>query len=239
MNPPPRLRPLGIRFASGVVLFAALAMPRSAAAVDVERSILARTPAAEGDPAPRSALGPSRAQGDFAPLLAELAAAVPDSAAATNATPATTEGSVAPAAAPGVTAREETQPSIVLPVLGGIVGGTVGLYGGAIAALALNDDGSSDLGDLGAAVLGGLVAEVVLLPLGVHVGNAGKGSFLGDLAVSALTGVAGIGLIALIQDAPGVIAGVGLQLGSVVYVERREAERRIEARRSAAEPAGP
>jgi hypothetical protein len=216
-----------------LLLFLGVVLGPASARAGAEHSILARAA-----PAEEIALGPLRAQGDFAPLLAELAAAAPDSAAAPGVTPAATEAPAAPVP-PAAAGGEETQPSLVWPVLGGLVGGTVGLYGGAIASLAINDDGSSGLDDLGDAVFVGLVSEVVLLPLGVHLGNASKGSFLADLGFSALSSVAGIGLFALIQDTPGLIAGAGLHLGSVVYVERREARRRIEARRSAGEPGGP
>ena len=112
-------------------------------------------------------------------------------------------------------------PSLAAPILGGVLGGAIGLFGGAYTGLVLNDGSESEWDEIGAAITGGLAGEALLLPLGAHLGNRRRGSFASDLGVSILGGLAGIGVIAISGGHPGgFVLGCGLQLGLVVAQER-------------------
>ena len=178
-------------------------------------TILRQHPVDDGVAVP-AGLGPTRLQGDFDAVLA----AVTDS------------GATAPTAlSAAATMRRERQPNVVLPVTGGLVGGAVGLYGGAVTGGSIADrDGSGDLDFLGGAIIGGVLGEAFLLPLGVHLGNARKGSYLADLGISLLTAAAGWGLIVL-TDSPAIAAAAAVvHLGIVVGAERKVADGRIAER---------
>jgi hypothetical protein len=84
------------------------------------------------------------------------------------------------------------------PVLaaGGLIGGAVGAVGGFYVGAVLASDGDDDdLDFLSGAVAVGTIGEGLLLPLGVHIANGGRGSY----ATSALAslGLAAAGLLAL------------------------------------------
>ena len=76
-------------------------------------------------------------------------------------------------------------------VLGGITGMFVGFFAGAAIGAAASGGGEDDLG---AAVLGGLLVATVTTPVGVHLGNHGRGRLADDLLISALIGGVGIAL---------------------------------------------
>lgn len=107
-------------------------------------------------------------------------------------------------------------------VLGGAAGAAVGIGGGALAGLAISCEGECRAL---APVVGGLVGEVVLLPLGVHLANGRKGNYGLELLASA--GIAG-GAVLLEQVMTDASSYVGWllpvgQLAAVVYIERRTA----------------
>ena len=214
-------RPLRIGAASYAL---AVSVSLSGVAVaDPVNSILLRS----ADGAPRG-LGPTRLKGDFGEHLDLLTASQTVAAVTDSAAGLPSASSLDPA---------ETQPDVVLPVIGGVVGGAAGLYGGAIIGLALNEHDSGELDVLAAAGVGALLGEALLLPLGVHLGNARKGSYATDLGVSVLGGLAGLGAFSLAGGSTqGVILGAGLQLVLVVIAERRKGRERIARRRSTGMP---
>ena len=192
-----------------------------AAAADPADTIL-RRPVDGAEPA--VVLGPTRLQGEFGDHLDALLAA------GTSAPPIVSAASTAP---------DDRPPPLLEPVLAGIAGGAIGLFGGGY--LGYQIDRSNGYGGewdgVSGAVFGGLIGEMVLLPLGVHTGNADRGSYAADLGVSVLTGAAGLGLLAATGSLEvGGIAGVALQLASVVWTERRMDKQRTEARRAANAP---
>ena len=211
-----------------VVLLALAPAGPAAAGFGPTDTILLRPAADDAGPAV-VLLGPTRLQGDFGERLDAVLAAETDSAPPATETPAL----VAPAAPAAPAPKAEGQPSLILPVLGGAVGGTVGLYGGLLAGLFLTDYRGGDFWEHGDEILMGvMVSEIVLMPLGVHLGNARKGWFAADLGVSALGAAAGLGVLAVAGGTAGLLAGAGLQLALVTGAERHGAHLRI-ARRQA------
>jgi hypothetical protein len=216
--------PRPIRLALALfVLVGSLGAPGRAGAEGAD-TILRRSAAEVDEP---SILGPTRQQGDFGEHLDELLAA---------AEPPDTDAAADSAAAPQATGiAVERQPPGILPVLGGAVGGAAGLYGGILIGLALDPDDGGEWDGVFAALTGGFIGEIVGMPLGTHLSNGRKGSFLADLGISALMGLAGLGVLALADGSTGgVVAGAGLQLIGVVLTERSTARKRIEERRAAA-----
>jgi len=74
-------------------------------------------------------------------------------------------------------------------VMGGIAGMFAGYFVGGMLYAAASGSGE---GDLGAAILSGLVVATFTTPAGVHLGNRGRGSLSSDLLVSAAIGAVGI-----------------------------------------------
>lgn len=78
-------------------------------------------------------------------------------------------------------------------VLGGITGWVVGWMVGALVGNAIGcTGGSSGDCDFGPALGGAMVAGSFSIPLGVHMGNHGRGDLLKDVLVSAAIGGLGI-----------------------------------------------
>jgi hypothetical protein len=126
---------------------------------------------------------------------------------------------------------------LVLPILGGAVGGALGILGGGLIGLALYEEDSrdsfefaDDLDGIVAVATGALIGEVLVLPLGVHLGNGRRGSYLHDLGISVLSGLGGLAVMAVTDGSTaGVLVGVSLHLGCVVAQERVTARRRAES----------
>jgi hypothetical protein len=74
-------------------------------------------------------------------------------------------------------------------VMGGLAGMFAGYFVGGMLYAAASGSGE---GDLGAAILSGLVVATFTTPAGVHLGNRGRGSLISDIMVSAAIGAAGI-----------------------------------------------
>lgn len=134
------------------------------------------------------------------------------------------------AAAPGEFAAgariENAQPPLGVPILGGLLGGGLGVVGGAMIGASVTD-GQDEFTQLGVILSSAFVGEVLLLPLGVHLGNDRRGSYASDLGVSLLAGLAAIGLASLAGEG-GFALGVSLQVGLVVAQERHTAGHRLE-----------
>ena len=205
-------------------------------------------PGAGALPSTHALLDPVRLTADFAPgappplavLSWEMAAGEPTPDPATSPAdsfpPATLPepGEASPPLAPGPPAGD-AQPPIAGPVIGAIVGGAIGLYGGGGLSLALfggDEYNSDEYEDIVAVVLGATVGETFLMPAGAHLGNGSRGSYLSALGGSALGFLATLGLSYL--GPAGAIAGVGLQTALTVSGERRSA-RRMAAERAALE----
>ena len=115
-------------------------------------------------------------------------------------------------------------------VLGGVLGGALGLVGGAIAGAGLEVAMGCDYDycGIGGGLMGAMIGEVVLLPLGVHLANGWQGNYGYALLASAGSIAGGL----LLSFAAGAIAGesgidVALwaipvaQLVSSITIERR------------------
>src|SRR5690349_14042650 len=118
------------------------------------------------------------------------------------------------------------QPTILLPMLGGATGGVVGMYGGLVVGASIENNPNADDITTGMAV-GFLAGEMLMLPVGVHLGNGRKGSFLADLAVSTVIGTSAIFLTASTNDGTPIIIGAAMQYAAVIAVERATARRRL------------
>ena len=134
------------------------------------------------------------------------------------------------------------QPSIVLPLLGGAAGGAAGMFGGLLVGASIDNDEYHD--DISPGMVYGFLAgEMILLPVGVHLGNGRKGSFLADLAVSAVIGSSVVLMTSASNDETPLLIGALAQYASVVAVERATARRKIERAtilaREQAKAAGP
>lgn len=122
-------------------------------------------------------------------------------------------------------------PSVPAMLLGGVAGGAVGLIAGAYGGVAVERAGvraglwrmSNEYVPAGL-VWGALLGESLLLPLGVHAGGGGRGSYWRSAATSI--GVMGAGLLLAIPT-----SGVSLlfvppvQLGTSIHIEQRSAAR--------------
>lgn len=87
--------------------------------------------------------------------------------------------------------------SVVVPVLGGVLGGAAGLFGGGFIGYTLDTSVSGCEGEmfcgLGGALLGAWIGETIGLPLGVHLGNKRRGNF--GLSLLANAGVTTLGVL--------------------------------------------
>lgn len=106
-----------------------------------------------------------------------------------------------------------------LLVVGGIVGGAVGVFGGGLIGALLTGNDCEDCAIYGA-VYGGAAGGSALLPLGVHVANRERGN-LGLSLLSSLA-IGGVGLaIALEANEAAVLIPVPvLQIVSSILIER-------------------
>lgn len=133
--------------------------------------------------------------------------------------------------------ESEAGSGLAAPLAGALVGGALGLfaggYGGMVIAAA--DDYVYETEAIGAAMLGGAVGEIFLLPLGAHVANGSRGSYGSALAGSVLGAAATVGLGAL--HPAGAVTGLMIQLYLAARGEQNAANRK-ERHRAAMEAAG-
>lgn len=124
-------------------------------------------------------------------------------------------------------------------IVGGLLGAGAGIVGGALMGYALECGGNTCRGDFGGyagAVTGLLVGEALLLPIGVHLGNGGRGDLGKDIGVSVGVAAATLLLSAPADDEVILELGIIAQFALTVWAERSTGERagrnvRVETRR--------
>lgn len=108
-------------------------------------------------------------------------------------------------------------------ILGGLLGGVIGFFGGGITGALINDtdDSEDDLAALAGFALGAVIGETLTLPLGVHLANHRQGSYgFSLLASAAITGV-GIAIATSGEDRLEYLIPVPvLQLVSSILIEK-------------------
>ena len=163
-------------------------------------------------------------------LLAALLLAVPAVSGAQDYRASILYAAPADTAAPTLayvprdTLADLRQPAIGWPLFGGLAGGVAGTYGGLLVGVALDPNADDITTEM---VAGLLVGEMLLLPVGVHLGNARKGSFLADLGVSVVIGTTAILLTSGTDSGVPLVVGAIAQYGAVVAVERSTAKKRL------------
>ena len=123
--------------------------------------------------------------------------------------------------------------STLFMVVGGVTGGTVGLFGGAIIGGTLGGGNSICYDDpcgLEEALLGAVLGESVLLPLGVHLANHSDGNYGYSLLGSLAVGAVGIGLVGATDSAELLLAIPIAQIISSVLIERATSRPKASAR---------
>ena len=109
-------------------------------------------------------------------------------------------------------------------ILGGLLGGAVGFFGGGFAGALINDDEDSEdeLEAVEGFAVGAVIGETLLLPLGVNIANYRQGSYgLSLLAATAITAV-GLAFATSGEDELEYLIPVPvLQLISSVIIEKR------------------
>jgi hypothetical protein len=113
--------------------------------------------------------------------------------------------------------RQRVAPALL--VLGGLAGGAVGVFGGALIGGKLTENDCEDCVIEGI-VYGAVVGGSALLPLGVHVANGRRGSF--GLSLLSSLAIGGLGLaVALEANEAAVLIPVPvLQIVSSILIER-------------------
>ena len=135
-----------------------------------------------------------------------------------------------PAAQPHSPIAARQQRPTELLVLGGVLGGGIGLVGGAFAGAGLEIAAGCDHDYCGIAggLLGAMAGEIILLPLGVHLANGRQGNYGYALLASAGSAAGGL-LLSLAAGALTGEEGIDVvlwaipvaQLASSIVVERR------------------
>ena len=112
-------------------------------------------------------------------------------------------------------------------IFGGLVGGAIGFFAFGFAGALIADSQAADGGDgfeaLGGFVVGSVIGESVLLPLGVHVANERRGDFALELLASAAIAGVGVCLTSAMEDMAIVFlpAIPVAQLAASIAIERR------------------
>ncbi len=132
---------------------------------------------------------------------------------------------VSPPALPPLDAfpRHEVHPALL--TAGGILGGAVGVFGGALAGAYLTGNSCEDCALVGA-VYGAVTGGSTLLPLGVHLANGRRGNFGSSLLASLAVGAVGLGVAQAANSVEVMIAVPVLQIVSAVFIERGTERRR-------------
>jgi hypothetical protein len=155
---------------------------------------------------------------------AESSAALPGSVAADSAgASASRDSSSARSTNPAF-----KQPSLLGPIAGGVTAGFAGVVVGGLLGNSFDDYNSDDIPE--GAILGLLAGEMLLMPIGVHLGNGRHGSFLADLAMSIVLGVAVTAATVATDDGSVLILGTAAQIASTIAIERGTAAKRARDR---------
>jgi len=131
-----------------------------------------------------------------------------------------------PATDPSLPAFPRGQVHPALLAAGGIVGGAVGVFGGALAGARITQHDCEDCGLVGA-VYGAVAGGSALLPLGVHVANRGRGNFGWSLLGSLAMGAAGLAVAHEANSAAVMLPVPVLQIVSSILIERATEKRGI------------
>lgn len=142
--------------------------------------------------------------------------------------------------APTTTAGQSTmsaQPAQPIgAIVGGVLGAGAGFVGGALIGVGIGcDGGCREFEGLGYAVVGGVVGEVLFLPVGAHLGNGSSGNLARDVGVSLALGAGTLLLSGALESSALGWLGLVAQIGITVRTERvagarRGAEVRIQSR---------
>jgi hypothetical protein len=114
-----------------------------------------------------------------------------------------------------------THPGLL--ALGGVLGGAVGLVGGAYVGARITEDDCEDcflLGGIRGAIAGGSAG----IPLGVHLANGRRGKLLPSLLASLAIGGAGLGAAVLANKYELMIPVPVAQLVASILIERSTSE---------------
>jgi hypothetical protein len=114
--------------------------------------------------------------------------------------------------------RQQMNPAVL--ATGGVLGGAVGVFAGALAGAKLTERDCEDCGLVGA-VYGAIAGGSALLPLGVHVANHGRGNFGLSLLSSLAIGGVGLALASETNSAAVMIPVPVLQIVSSILIERK------------------
>ncbi len=120
----------------------------------------------------------------------------------------------------------QTKVSITRPIIGGILAGAIGFFGGAALGLAIEQgvgcDNTNEMCGLGGLILGAAIGEVLFMPVGIHLGNKRGGNFFLDTLSSIAVGAAGLGASALSKGSigPFLVVTPIIQIGITTIVER-------------------
>jgi hypothetical protein len=114
--------------------------------------------------------------------------------------------------------RQPVNPAIL--ATGGVLGGAVGLFAGALAGARLTQNDCEDCALVGA-VYGAVAGGSALLPLGVHVANHGRGNFGMSLLSSLAIGGLGLAVAHESNSAAVMISVPVLQIVSSILIERK------------------
>ncbi|HEY8257201.1 MAG TPA: hypothetical protein VIG08_06055 [Gemmatimonadales bacterium] len=117
--------------------------------------------------------------------------------------------------------RGETHPAVL--ALGGVAGGAVGVFAGALAGAKLTEHDCEDCALVGA-VYGAIAGGSAVLPLGVHLANRGRGNFALSLLSSLAIGGVGLAIAHEANSAAVMIPVPVLQVVSSILIERRTEE---------------
>lgn len=131
-----------------------------------------------------------------------------------------------PATDPSLQAFPRRQVHPALLAAGGIVGGAVGVFGGALAGAKITEHDCEDCGLVGV-VYGGVAGGSALLPLGVHAANRGRGNLGLSLLSSLAFGAAGLGVASAANSVGVMVAVPVLQIVSSILIERATEKRGI------------
>ncbi|MGH7497572.1 MAG: hypothetical protein ACREL3_01840 [Gemmatimonadales bacterium] len=132
-----------------------------------------------------------------------------------------------PATDPSIHAFPHHEVHPALLAAGGILGGAVGVFGGALAGAKITQNDCEDCALVGAAY-GAVAGGSALLPLGVHLANGRRGKLGPSLLSSLAIGAAGLGVAAASNSVDVMIAVPVLQIISSVLIERATGRRRQE-----------